>query len=903
MRHLYCAVLGAVLVGTGALAETAWLNAAAKLELEEPAVRLEPGLFSMSWNHRTSKFDANAATPEIGKPFAFTIDIPDDGGVMRGVATFTPLPQGAVRCRYEFTPERDVKLNMLGVTCGMQADWLTERAWKTDLEAGIFPAKLQGAMVYYARPTKWLELAFANGPLRFELAEGMTLLLQDDRQWGGNSFSLRIGFNGNPNAFAAGQMYAVEFTVSAAAGLDVKADGAVVLQAGAEWEPLPLLLEIEPDSALDFSKLGWIDAPAGKHGYVVAKGPHFEFEKMPGKSQRFYGVNFCFGANAIDPALSERVAERLMRLGYNSVRIHHYEGELTRGSADSVTLNPEAMAKFDALAAALIKRGLYLTTDLFVSRSVPWKEIGEDQPGNVPMDLFKSFIYVHPGAKENQKKFIDNFLTHVNPHTGRSYAEEPALPWIVMINEGNHFNFPGQFERPEWRAAWTRWITKKRAEDAAFAEIPDSLPENFWGTGKHLSAFQIFIADVEIDFMNEWKAYLRDTLKCRALFSNQNGWTHRVSDQRSRAATYDYVDDHFYIDHPHFLDRPWQLPSSCPNVNPIRSGHIGGYNCAFLRLLDKPFTISEFNYSAPGMYRGIGGILTGALAAQQDWSALWRFAYSHTANMGEPMRLGYFDMISDPLGQAAERASMCIFMRGDIAPHAETAAVDFSNQDLTQPRDGAFPSSNLSHWRPVVEQCKVGANVGAGNGTPFEKDFGGFTPQPASEPARAIALNAPVPGAMTLNTARTCGGFIEKGALQAGAIRFDVGDVPATVWVSSLDNTPVAQSRRLLLSHLTDVQDSDMKYGNRGRNILLDWGRLPHLVRVGQAKIELTLDAPEQCAVYALSTAGNRLNRIPVVIKDGRLTFTADSSNRRTFEPRDTELPRGAVMLYEIIRE
>ena len=40
---------------------------------------------------------------------------------------------------------------------------------------------------------------------------------------------------------------------------------------------------------LDFSNMGWRDAPAGKHGRIVAKGSHFEFEKLPGVAQRFHG--------------------------------------------------------------------------------------------------------------------------------------------------------------------------------------------------------------------------------------------------------------------------------------------------------------------------------------------------------------------------------------------------------------------------------------------------------------------------------------------------------------------------------------------------------------------------------------------------------------------------------------
>src|SRR5437868_12362680 len=119
--------------------------------------------------------------------------------------------------------------------------------------------------------------------------------------------------------------------------------------------------------------------------------------------------------------------------------------------------------------------------------------------------------------------------------------------------------------------------------------------------------------------------------------------------------TYDYVDDHFYVDHPHFLEKPWQLPARCENTSPVAAGAPGGRGCAFVRLYGKPFTITEYNYAGPGQYRGVGGVLTGALAALQDWSGVWRFGYSHNrANLFAPAPMGNFDMASDPLSQASE---------------------------------------------------------------------------------------------------------------------------------------------------------------------------------------------------------------------------------------------------------
>src|SRR5262249_27242631 len=170
--------------------------------------------------------------------------------------------------------------------------------------------------------------------------------------------------------------------VEAAAARESAWTNSIVLHAGAEWVPLQPELEIEAGSALDFSGLGFVDPPAGKHGWVLARPDgQFAFSDSPETARRFYGVNLCFSAQYLAKEQADRLAERLVRLGYNAVRFHHYERELTQGQAKSTSLNPQKLDQFDYLAAALIRRGVYLTTDLFVSRDLRYRAIGMGRYG------------------------------------------------------------------------------------------------------------------------------------------------------------------------------------------------------------------------------------------------------------------------------------------------------------------------------------------------------------------------------------------------------------------------------------------------------------------------------------------------------------------------------------------
>lgn len=67
--------------------------------------------------------------------------------------------------------------------------------------------------------------------------------------------------------------------------------GSVTIEPGAGWTLIAGVTSVRAGSALDFSELCSKREIAGAYGRVIAKGPHFEFEKLPGVKQCFYGVN------------------------------------------------------------------------------------------------------------------------------------------------------------------------------------------------------------------------------------------------------------------------------------------------------------------------------------------------------------------------------------------------------------------------------------------------------------------------------------------------------------------------------------------------------------------------------------------------------------------------------------
>ena len=48
------------------------------------------------------------------------------------------------------------------------------------------------------------------------------------------------------------------------------------------------------------------------------------------------------------------------------------------------------------------------------------------------------------------------------------------------------------------------------------------------------------------------------------------------------------------------------------------------------------------------------------------------------------------------------------------------------------------------------------------------------------------------------------------------------------------------------MTHLTDLQNTETTYAEDARQTLLAWGKIPHLVRAGTAKVEISADCPSQ---------------------------------------------------------
>ncbi|MBN8217292.1 MAG: hypothetical protein J0L75_11670 [Spirochaetes bacterium] len=685
--------------------------------------------------------------------------------------------------------------------------------------------------------------------------------------------------------------------------------------ADARWKPVKHeTFAVKPGSILDLSA-HVEEGPAGKWGRVLAgKEGHFEFEKRPGEAVRFLGPNLTFSANFIEkPEDAAALAQTLRRYGYNCVRFHHYDGGLACESifGDDKPLSPgqfrpERLAKFDQTFAALKAAGLYATIDLYTMR--PWKAAEIPEYGKDGSQEIKGLIPLFDGAFENWRRFAEALLTHVNPHTGLAYKDDPALFAICLVNEDTLF------------ANWNKTPASKAAYEKRFAEWVKGRPSD--ETANRDAAFSLFLADQQIAANERMMAALRK-LGVKALFSGAN-YHNPMLAARIRAK-YDYVDNHTYWDHPTFSEGDWKPPVGVAQRGALTALAGTPRDIMATRVFGKPFAATEYCFCYPNHTRAEGGPLMGAYAALQGWDLLNRFDIAlygdRPHDVSKPT--GSFTLSRDPIGLLTERIISLLYLRGDVKTASSSAAfvltpelarrstamntfpAEFQYLGLVA-RIGSVDAS-LGPWSAPADAllCTLDDGFTPPTGGRRLARLDGATP-PLVSPRGSVD---PVSGKAQSETgeifldgsARTLRvltprseAFIryDKGSLAGKAATVEVlDDGFATVFIASMDGLELAKSRRLAVYHLTDTQNSKVKFRDPNHMILESWGELPILVRAGRARIGLELGG-RPAKVFAVDLTGARLTELPTETSAGRLMFTAS-----------THQAPGACLAYEVAFE
>lgn len=250
---------------------------------------------------------------------------------------------------------------------------------------------------------------------------------------------------------------------------------------GEEPAPLfPFLISYEgAENVTSMAHL--LSAPAGKNGFVRIENGRFVDDAGLVK---LHATNLTGPANFPTHEQSDKLAERLARLGINCVRLHYFDAaygtfkfpaisgifkglDAWQAAPQLPEFDPDRRDRQDYLIAALKKKGIYVNMNLHVARNPKG------------LDLFD------PTLIALQKEYARKLMTHVNPYTGLAYVEEPAIAVIEINNENALFNNyraglaqrMGKKYQDELRKQWNEWLKAKYATTAALHQAWEWKPE------------------------------------------------------------------------------------------------------------------------------------------------------------------------------------------------------------------------------------------------------------------------------------------------------------------------------------------------------------------------------------------------------------------------------------------
>lgn len=680
-----------------------------------------------------------------------------------------------------------------------------------------------------------------------------------------------------------------------------------IIVEGAEYRPLYPAYWVKSGSILDFSDMN--EAPSGRYGFVHAKGENLEFTGRPGIPCRFYGVNICLYAFFSPKPLLMKMAEHIAQSGYNLVRLHQFDRQLPdRSSGVSTEPDRERLDRLDFLIAELKKRGVYVTMDLFMLRDLEKGELSEFPDRAITFSEMKALLFVSAEARRNYRRFAANLLNHVNPYTGLAWKDDPVFVSISLVNENT-------IDQAYRNAAAIQPIFRRRFEKEGRGE-------------EERLAWELFLDKLQQEYHQDLTGFLKE-LGVKALITDQNySSSPRTSLRRNML---ELIENHTYWSHPEFLNVGWKLPAQLDNRTPIEglldrgrtNVFSGSFNRNFHdRLLGKPFALSEWDYVNPNDFAAEGALLTASYAALQNWNILARFDYVTWGGslMKERDTIGFFDILHDPMRLLSERAGRVLFERGDVSSARMTLPFVLNPEAMRQ--RGNYPSRYPESYRMLGLVSRVGT-VFAPSDKKAAFSFDGSTQfclrlEERQEAVEMVAASdSPLAqyidwkagrfrsdtGELLIDcreklfevtTPRSEGAILDENARFAGkVVSLENKKGRNVVFVTSRDGQPLLCSRRILLLHLTENKNSGMRFSNEGRKVLLDWGKLPLLVRNGTVRATLCGDY-RKYRLYAVGVSGQRMFRITPVLNDGKVLM---------FDMEVHKNPKLPALVYELVKE
>jgi hypothetical protein len=129
---------------------------------------------------------------------------------------------------------------------------------------------------------------------------------------------------------------------------------------------------------------------------------------------------------------------------------------------------------------------------------------------------------------------------------------------------------------------------------------------------------------------------------------------------------------------------------------------------AIKRVLNRPYTVSEYDHPYPMYYAAEGNPMVFAMGAFQDWGAIMHFAWTHSSDYDPQVMTGYFDMKTNTVKQVHFPACYAMFTRGDVTRGPGKYRYTL---DLSEPREHELNAAEAQPNRYVPTPVRMRATA------------------------------------------------------------------------------------------------------------------------------------------------------------------------------------------------
>lgn len=680
----------------------------------------------------------------------------------------------------------------------------------------------------------------------------------------------------------------------------------------------------EPN-ALDVSP--WVEAPTGKHGFVTVKGDRFVFQD--GTPARFFGSQI----GTVPKAQLEYAAKRMRRQGINIVRLHGLEFLNDRAGKTSFDYSAAGWDRLDYLIHKLGENGIYMILDVDYPLIYPFK------PGDNIPELPKGGPASHAEffntkiASILHQRMRDVF-THLNPYTGKRYADDPTLAMVEVLNEDSLFwGTVAEPFRAELDGKWKEWLRRKYRDTAALARVWNVDGKSVLAEGEGLGEGQRvalyrsaelndrtaasdpsrkaraadqmrFYLELEEKYWSDSREAMRKAgVKVPIAGTNWQGHGLATRVHMLGQSRFNYIDRHGYWDHPQGEgDLRWRIATATfhnlPMVKALDAKqdmlvYLGVGNLvtekAWEQVLDRPLTVSEWNTCLPNQYSLEGTALMTAYGLLQGWDASMQFGY-FSPDFRDRVGNGSFDLFGNHPQVLQFPAAAIMWQRQDVQEGPLVAESLYDGESV-------FEWSADRKPLPLAAALvgKVGYRFVPERRKPVVKDIGKYWD---AENLVARSMTGELTwdgkrGVVHVDTARSQAivGFLSDGTHRLKDVSLISPNAFGAVYVTAIAGmAPIRSANRLLVTAVGPVSSNGMEYEKTVRLSRLgpQWrlksaGDGPAMLEAITGELRIRSTHARRFQAWTLDVTGKRRERVALSVDGGGVALKLQPAHKAVY--------------------